>query len=1122
MIKRHIFRRSQFKKCSAALGAMLLSVTIGVGATVNVPDKPIFLGNDVQANIFFALDDSGSMDWEVTMSNGALTAHASEANSGNLDFSPNDNREDRRLCVGYNVMAYDPALKYVPWDGVDSNGNPYADQSISAAARDPYVAGGTTTNLVDADGTGYATVFGAWVDGFGGNPADGVYQSGECPTTTVTGDYTTRIAGFTDARWVFVDTLSAAQQTNFANWYSYYRKREYVLKRAVSALIVKSNQRMGLATLHDNNSVGTAVADMTNATAKSALIDKLFQINSTGGTPLRALLDNTGKYFDQTDSGDSLHSALGITTGSPILPVDQGGQCQQNFAVLFSDGYWNGSAPSVGNTDEDGAGPWDGGPHTDTYSNTLADVAMKYYETDLSPLPNSVAVLAGVDENPAQHLVTYAVSFGLDGKLSTAPADHDAATPPPPWPLPSANAQTTIDDMRHAAFNSRGLYLSGRKPQELIDTMNDALTDIADRTGTASAVVATAQSVQTNTLIFQSSFNTEGWKGDLIALRFLSSGTIGAEQWRAAAAMPAEPQRNIVTWVNDGVVTGADFAWANLTAAQQTDIGSEPILNYVRGVRSDELQNGGSMRNRDSLLGDIIHSPPTAVTKTQASPPYQTLPGAEGSTFNAFLASKASRTDMVYVGANDGMLHGFRTSDGKELFAFVPQATFPTLASLIDPAYTHKFYVDGPLRATDAYVSGNWKSVLVGALGRGGRSVFALDVSAPSTFSASDVMWEYSDTDLGHVIGKMQVVRLNNGAWALITGNGYNSTNERAYLYVIDLATGALIKKFDTGAGSAANTNGLSAPLVVDINGDFTSDYVYAGDMLGNLWKFDLTDPSPANWSIALGGTPLYQAIAPDSSRQVITTKPSIVAHPNGGFVILFGTGRFFATGDDLAQTPAHVDTFYGILDAGSIVASVGSRPLPTAGTQPNAVLQPQSIIEEDTETFGTEVKTTRTLSQNNVNYPTQKGWYMDLVSPVNGAEGERLVADPVVSITANNKPLILFNTFRPLGGCEKIGGFSALMAFDPISGGRTEFAVFDLNGDGEFDNGDAQSDGSGGVNHDNGLIGAPTITPPSIIASQDGTVNHAITTALDGDSEVNDINAAAQTLGRQSWRELQ
>ena len=167
-----------------------------------------------------------------------------------------------------------------------------------------------------------------------------------------------------DSRFFRVDDLSSSEQIKYANWFTYYRKREYVMKRAMSQLITTSQARMGLATLQNNNSVGTAISDMTNPSNKSNLMTNLFQITPSGGTPLRTTLRDVGRYFDTTDSAS--HSALGFDNASPILSQSEGGECQQNFNVLFSDGFWNGANPSdIGNEDGDGNSDFDGGPHGD-------------------------------------------------------------------------------------------------------------------------------------------------------------------------------------------------------------------------------------------------------------------------------------------------------------------------------------------------------------------------------------------------------------------------------------------------------------------------------------------------------------------------------------------------------------------------------------------------------------------------------------------------------------------------------------------------------------------------------------------------------------------------------------
>ena len=618
---------------------VLISLNAIYAQPGNLAQKPLFLGTTVQPNIFFGIDDSGSMDWEVILTEGALVAHPTNPNSGNLDLSPNDNIEDLELCVGYNALAYDPNTIYTPWRGEDDDGAAYVDQVVTTSRNNPYDADEGTENLLFPDGVSNDAVFGTWVDGFGTNPADGVYQDGECPIGAPNDGSGFDSRTFTDSRWVTVTSLTAAQQTNYANWHSYYRKREFVAKRAISELIFDSNQRMGLATLHNNNSVGTAVTDMTQGSNRLDLLDTLGQVNSTGGTPLRLMLENIGEYFDRAGS-DSDHSALGFSDASPILDANSGGECQQNFAVLFSDGFWNGGAPSVGNTDTDGAGDFDGGSHADTFSNTLADVAMHFYETDLATgIDNNVDIITGVDENDAQHLTTYTVAFGVDGTLTANPPNR---TDPFTWPEPVANAQTTVDDMRHAAWNGRGEFLSAQDPQSLIDSLTAALASIDDRIGTATAVTFNSNQLDAGTQVFLTQFNSEDWSGDLLAFDIDATTTpisfTEAFSVRDYLDNTSLNLANRVIYTSNGT-DGALFDWTSLTTAQQQDLMTESDgstlpnttdaqnigqarLDYIRGDRTHEA-NGTTydFRTRGSRLGDIVHAGPVFVSEPDASYP---------------------------------------------------------------------------------------------------------------------------------------------------------------------------------------------------------------------------------------------------------------------------------------------------------------------------------------------------------------------------------------------------------------------------------------------------------------------------------------------------------------------
>ena len=1153
----------------------LIITTNAVMASFTVPPKPLFLANDVQANIFFALDDSGSMDSEVLNTDDANNTLISlipfnsvfqnilnQSDIRDIDLSPDGFNEDLDLCSAYNLMAYDPNQTYTPWQGKNVFGQSYTDQSITNALNNPFNPNEGSTNLLNIfDGrTGQFSNRPAWYSTFTDNGFcntnlfwdngfnflsqarnnDGKMQLCEClsaPAGVGFGvNYRVRfdfIASSGDTRFFRVDNLTDAEQTNYANWFTYYRKREYVMKRALSQLITTSQARMGLATLQNNNGVGTPISDMTNQSNKDNLLTRLFQIFPSGLTPLRTTLRNVGRYFDENDGRS--HASLVFDDPSPILPQAKGGECQQNFSVLFSDGFWNGNNPGdIFNEDGDNNSAFDGGPHGDSVSKTLADVAMKYYEKDLSPLANNVPTITGVDENSAQHLVTYTISYGLNGSLNAVPVNHDPGTPPPPWPTPFANTSTTVDDMRHAAFNARGLYLPGQNPQQLIDTLTAALADIGSRTGAASAAASTSQSVKTNALIFQGTFNSEDWSGTFSAFPLSTEGVLGAAQWEASSLIPQANQRNLFSFNKNGVPPeGIEFTSTSVKASQKTVIGPEAdkIIGYIRGIRTPsssqagEVQNGGTFRNRNTLLGDIIHSTPVAITRSQASPPFNKLPGVEGESYQSFLGTKSGILETVFVGSNNGILHGFNANTGEEIMGYIPEGIFNKLSILTDTTYDHSFFVDGVLASGDVFINGGWKTVLIGSLGRGGNTIFALDVTDMANFNETKVLWEFSHPELGINLGKPQIVRLANGKWSIVLGNGYNSASEKSELFIIDIESGTLTKKITAGNEATAGNNGLSTPLVVDTNGDFISDFVYAGDLKGNLWKFNLNSETVDTWSVEFSNSPLYTALSPSGSLQPITSKPVIAKHPTGGFMIVFGTGRFFAQGDEIipAEGP-NINTLYGIRDSGSSVTSVGSRNIPP-NSQPDSILQPQSIITEEVEVSSGVTNTIRIISNNPIDFDggggkaPQKGWYMDLISPVNGAEGERVIADPQLR-NVNSSTSVLFNTFVPGGSCESIGGFSALMVFDAISGSRTPFSVFDLDNDGQVTDNDKESSTGFAAN---GRINKQSVSAVTVVASGDATESFVVESSTQSVSpSISTVAGANISLGRQSWRQLQ
>jgi len=322
-------------------------------------------------------------------------------------------------------------------------------------------------------------------------------------------------------------------------------------------------------------------------------------------------------------------------------------------------------------------------------------------------------------------------------------------------------------------------------------------------------------------------------------------------------------------------------------------------------------------------------------------------------------------------------------------------------------------------------------------LGAGGKSIYALNVSDAANFKATDVLWEFSDAaDLGYTYSQPLIARTNDtlNPWVAIFGNGYNSTNDKAFLYIVNLQTGALIRKLSAGS---LNANGLSTAVLYDANGDKAVDAVYAGDLQGNLWEFDLSSTSAAGWQLANSGQPLFTARNSLNEVQPITSQPKVGPHPDGGVLVYFGTGQYIANGDT-ANT--QVQTYYAIWDNGSPVLTTN-----------RSQLQQQSITLQNNQTFldanGNEFSfDVRETSANTVDYAGGKrGWFMDLQPPATPG-GERVVSRPLLIADR-----VIFVSVVPSTDRCEAGGVSWLFELNAVTGARLESSVFDFNNDGSF-----------------------------------------------------------------------
>jgi type IV pilus assembly protein PilY1 len=974
---------------------------------------------------------------------------------------------------------------------------------------------------------------------------------------------------------------------NFANWFSFYRKRDLAAKAAFSKVIEPiTSARMGYATINNNASNAIPVASMNvsnNSGNKGALLQKLFSTRPDADTPLRTALDKTGKYFE-CRSNDIFGSSGNSAPGSADCPVQAApaGTCQANYTILITDGFWNdASSPGVNNADS-GSGDFDGGAFADAYSNTLADVAMHYYERDLhSTLDNHVTTssrdIAGYSGGTDpfaemhQHMSLYTVGFGVYGTLSAGPSDLSAAFP---WPDPTTGDPEKIDDLLHAAVNGRGLFTSANDPQAFQTAMDNIFNDIRANSGTATAVAFNTQEVEAGTLVFRASFNTKTNTGNLVAQRVNSDGTVDSDiHWDAAAELDAKAgassdTRVIVTYKDTGSATsaGIPFLWANLTTQQAlldspqpanvlpaTNTFGDERLDYLRGHSADEGANGadGEFRERPQTagkLGDIVHSTPVFVGKPQfIGRDYGDYPT---DLYSNFVTANQNRMQLVYAGANDGMLHAFRTDNGAEHFAYVPNIVVQNLPGLTDPNYAHQFYVDLTPSVNDIYmtpVSGtnagaaSWNSVLVGGLGKGGKGYYALNVTEPNDLdseaeAAQNVLWEFTEADDGGVgnsdLGysySEPLIAMSNAVsggikrWVAIFGNGYNSTsaNGNAHLYVLFIEAGqdgvwtvnSDYIKINTGYGKTTSSdgttpNGIGGVRGIDSDGNGTVDYVYAGDLQGNLYRFDLTSTTPGNWSSApkILFKARYSAgnAFPRTIVQPITKRPIVVSHPSdGGYIVIAGTGSWMTSND---ATDYSIQSIYGVWDDMSVSPEV------------TMVSLTNQLVEQ---VFTNQVSmehgyTVRTLTDNPVNWQNNgnnnskvKGWYIDLDA---GYSGERAVRN--LQLRGN---LIFVNTVIPRSTSDcsvGTGGFE--LAFDPFTGGPGTKTIFDLNNDGTFDSRDNVGDLDGVTNIVTGIrFDSATPTDSAFIGSR------RMTQAGDEIRSIDTNTGSAANTGRTSWREI-
>lgn len=822
---------------------------------------------------------------------------------------------------------------------------------------------------------------------------------------------------------------------------------------------------------------------------------------SNPGVTEEPVLSCRKSYHILMTDGEYGHAWTGAeldTSGLPGTRVVRGGNADGTQTVLP-----DGTVYSVD------AGNTQTRLYRDTWGSTthssLSDIAFYYWSRDLQPgIPNNLkptpteqfprqnfgtaSLPAELDpywnprNNPAtwQHMVNYTIGFKDAAQWSTDAeylrwmGDTFSGLSPlirgeKVWASPFCNQAMNGGgdnrpcdgaynyalrdharkvDMWHTALNSRGRFIPAPDAQSLVDAFKGILAGLTSENGQARVSIAASSSqMRTDGRIYLASYNMERFSGEVAAHRIdaVSHAMDSQPAWTSSTTLDAAG----LNWANRRILShangsGINFNWTSLSDDQKTAIrGSDTDtvgtqrVDYLRGNRSLEAPTG-AFRQRASRMGTIVSSNLWTVAAPRRL-------GFERPDHATFRSARVNRPETVYVGANDGMLHGFDAATGVERFAYVPRAAIPGLKDYTSPQYTHRFFVDGHPFTGDAdlsWVPNNpnpppdpaWRTVLVSGLGGGGRGYFVVDVTDPTNVTSTSVLLDKTfpanttgnfdgHQDVGHLYGapvtntvsggrSEQIVKLNNGRWAVVLGNGVNSFNERPVLLIQFLDGDRSLKRIV--AHSALNTsNGLASPRLIDLNGNGTVDIAYAGDLQGQLWKFDLSSKVDTDWGVsAWNGTaptckdattcvPLFVAKdgASPANAQPITTTPMWMNHPLGGIQVMFGTGQNIQSSDP-ANT--RVQTIYSVWDKSTftknddkLITLADAHPVTTG----RALLVQQSITTAVTQAGENGVGTVDTIyshsTENTITYSridntAKRGWFMDL--PLSG---ERVLNPP-------------------------------------------------------------------------------------------------------------------------------
>lgn len=853
--------------------------------------------------------------------------------------------------------------------------------------------------------------------------------------------------------------------TNFATWYAWYRTRSQMAKSAIG-LAFKDvrgtpkqvtedktdanyfHARMGLVTI--DNATITVPIEAFDDKHKKLFYAELYKLNPSTSTPLRSALNEVGRLYK-----------FGKNLAFPKGPDPIQAACQRNFTILATDGYWNTGDDKalhidLGRTDDGLMTDQDGNiskaprpsyaPYKSNDMVSLADVAFYYYNNDLrSDMENIVPSAGGAanvgDVANHQHMTTFTLGLGLEGTLPFR-SDYKTAKVgeyfkilqgTQNWPAPTDNTPETIDDLWHAAVSGRGTYFSAKDPAALQDSLHQAMSSIGQSDGSgAAAATSNLQPTEGDNSIYIANYRTGAWDGELSSyvMNTTTGEVMGDPKWQAAVKLRTKitadgDSRTI--WTSDTgnklvPFTAGDMApaqkdffsdtvqkslsqYKTWSADQIKAANADTLVKFLRGQDPQvmvEKESKRLYRERDKVLGDFVHSQPVFVR----DPPF----GFKDPGYAEFVTKHADRAGTVYAAANDGMLHAFDADSGEERWAYIPPMVLPDLWQLANSDYAdrHRYFLDGALTVSDVRIGTEWRTILIGSMGKGGRGYYAMDITDPAT---PKVLWTYTAEDnanLGYSFGPAHITKVDD-KWTAVITSGYNNVAEggkydgdgKGHVFLLDLSDPKMkanVRDIATGAGSKTSPAGLSRLNIaaLDFNSSNLAVAAWGGDLLGNMWRFDLK-AGTATLLLGLGET------------RPIMAAPDLTEGPDKSVIVYFGTGRFLGTSDLV---------------------------LPKAGVS----VDPQIVVGfkddlENTKNLSLKSFVKQSLSSSEVSrsivdpqkvdWSKDPGWYVELPSV-----GERVAVDPQLF-----EGTLLVPTVVPSASDCQPGGYSWLYQFNGSGG---------------------------------------------------------------------------------------